>query len=90
MKLDGDPEHAGIHYRPSDDLDRAKTTYIYPKEKRSLTSDLDYPWVGETFTLKASGKQYSVVEMNHSTNPKGTKWSAYRNYGRFGGFRCDD
>ena len=33
VKLDGDPEHAGIHYRPSDDLDRAKTTYIYPKEK---------------------------------------------------------
>ena len=27
-----------------------------------------------------------MVEFNHSANPKGTKWSAYRNYGRFGAF----
>ena len=35
---------------------------------------------------EGGGKQYSVVEMSHPENPKGTKWSAYRNYGRFGAF----
>ena len=33
-----------------------------------------------------NGKTYSVVEMSHPDDPKGTKWSAYRDYGRFGAF----
>ncbi len=45
---------------------------------------MDYPWVGETYSL--GGKHYSVVEINHPDNPTKTKWSAYRNYGRFGAF----
>lgn len=83
--LDGDPEHAGVQYRPSNDVDRAKTFYVFPAEKPDAHKDLDYPWVGETYTLK-NGKTYSVVEMSHPDDPKGVKWSAYRNYGRFGAF----
>ncbi len=86
IMLDGDPEHAGVHFRPSDTADRAKTSYLYPKENAEPHKDVDYPWVGMTFTLQDTGKQYSVVQMNHPTNPKGTRWSAYRNYGRFGAF----
>ena len=36
---------------------------------------------GKTYTLR--GKRYSVVDLNHPDNPKGTKFSAYRDYGRF-------
>ncbi|MCD6287896.1 MAG: PmoA family protein [Candidatus Hydrogenedentes bacterium] len=82
--LGGTIEHAGVHYRPADEVDRSKTLYFFPKENPDPKTDLDYPWVGETYTL--FGKQYSVVEMNHPDNPKGTKYSAYRDYGRFGAF----
>jgi len=84
VMLDGDPEHAGVHYRPANQLDVKKTLYVFPREKANAKVDLDYPWVGETYTL--GNKQYSVVQMNHPDNPRGTKFSAYRDYGRFGAF----
>ena len=84
VKLDGDPEHAGIHFRPADEVDKSRTTYVFPGENPNAHKDLDYPWVGETFSLR--GKLHSVVEMSHPGNPKGTRWSAYRDYGRFGAF----
>src|SRR5205823_6470869 len=40
--------------------------------------------VGMSYTL--GGKKYSIAEISHPENPKGTKWSAYRDYGRFGAF----
>lgn len=83
-KFDGDPEHAGLQFRPANEVDRAQTVYIYPKENAEPHKDRDYSWVGETFTLR--GKKYSVVYLNHPANPKDTAISAYRNYGRFGGF----
>ncbi len=84
--LDGDPEHAGVHFRPADDVDRLKTAYMYPAKYPKPHEDKDYPWVGVVFTLKDTGKSYGVFEINHPSNPKGTRWSAYRNYGRFGAF----
>jgi hypothetical protein len=84
VQLGGDPEHAGIHYRPANELVRKETVYVYPKEGANAHKDLDYPWAGETYVL--DGKKHSVVEMNHPGNPKGTKYSAYRDYGRFGAF----
>jgi hypothetical protein len=84
VKLNGDPEHAGIHYRPAGELDKSKTLYHFPAEKPAPHKDTDYPWVGETYTLE--GTAYSVVEMSHTQNPAGTRWSAYRDYGRFGAF----
>lgn len=84
VKLDGDPEHAGIHFRPAGELDKAKTRYHFPAEKPNAHKDTDYPWVGATFTLGTAA--YSVVEMSHPKNPAGTRWSAYRDYGRFGAF----
>ena len=84
VMLDGDPEHGGAQYRPANELDRQATVYVFPKEKPKPTADLDYPWVGETYTL--DGKRYSAVIMNHPDNPHGARFSAYRNYGRFGPF----
>jgi hypothetical protein len=51
VALDGDPEHAGIHYRPADEVVRQETVYVFPKENADPRKDLDYPWVGETCTL---------------------------------------
>ncbi|MBN1417599.1 MAG: PmoA family protein [Planctomycetes bacterium] len=84
VKLDGDPEHAGMQFRPADEVVRADATYVFPKEGADPRKDRDYPWVGETFTL--TGERYSVVHMNHPGNPKDTIYSAYRDYGRFGAF----
>uniref|UniRef100_UPI00286BC02D DUF6807 family protein n=1 Tax=Armatimonas sp. TaxID=1872638 RepID=UPI00286BC02D len=82
--FDGDPEHAGLHFRPTDATDRANTVYLYPKAEANAHKDRDYPWVGMTYT--AEGQKYSVVMLSHPSNPGGTAWSAYRNYGRFGAF----
>jgi hypothetical protein len=84
LVLGGDPEHAGIQYRPADEVVLDETVFIFPKEEADPKKDLDYPWVGVTYTL--NGKRYSVVHMNHPANPKETKYSAYRDYGRFGAF----
>jgi hypothetical protein len=84
ITLDGDPEHSGVHFRPANDIVTKDTVYEFPREKANAHKDVDYPWVGETFTMR--GKQYSVVEMNSPDNPKGSRFSAYRNYGRFGAF----
>lgn len=84
VELNGDPEHAGIQYRPANEVSRADTVYIFPGEDTDPRKNPDLPWAGETYTL--DGKEYSVVIMNHPENPEGTKWSAYRDYGRFGAF----
>ncbi len=88
VRLDGDPEHAGAQYRPADEVDKTKTIYAFPIENADPKKDRDYPWVGETYSL--AGKNYSVVHMNHSGNPKDTIYSAYRDYGRFGAFFTHD
>lgn len=84
VTLGGDPEHAGIHFRPANEVTKSETIYVFPGEKAVPTKDVDYPWVGETFGLK--GNKHSVVLFNHPDNPKNTRFSAYRDYGRFGAF----
>jgi len=84
VHLDGDPEHAGMQYRPAAAILTAETSYVFPRTSVDVGKDRDYPWVGETYAL-ADGR-HSVVFMNHPTNPTGTRYSAYRNYGRFGAF----
>ena len=82
--LGGDPEHAGLHFRPADEIERSATTYLYPRENAAPHKDRDYPWFGESFTV--GGNRYSVIYLNHSSNPKGAAISAYRDYGRFGAY----
>ena len=82
--FDGDPEHAGLQFRPANEVDRAKGVYVYPIEDAKPHKDLDYPWFAETFSL--NNQDYSVVYLNHPQNPKEARISAYRDYGRFGAF----
>ena len=81
-KLDGDPEHAGLQFRPANEVDVAKTAYLFPRADADPKKDRDYPWVAESFSL--NGKSYSVAYLNHPSNSKDAVTSAYRDYGRFG------
>lgn len=86
--LGGDPEHAGLQFRPANEVDRGKTRYLFPKENADPKKDRDYPWVAQTFVL--DGKTYQAIYLNHPDNPQDTVFSAYRDYGRFGAFFRDE
>ena len=36
VTLGGDPEHAGVQYRPANEVDRKQTIYVFPKENAEL------------------------------------------------------
>ncbi len=82
--MNGDPEHAGAQFRPSEKVDTKTTTYIFPGEKINAHKVKDLPWAAQVFTVE--GKTFTVVLLNHPSNPKDTAFSAYRDYGRLGAF----
>jgi hypothetical protein len=84
-KFGGDPEHAGMQYRPHNGVAENKSAkYVFPQEDTNVKEEVDLPWVGLTYQL--GDATYSVQHMNHPENPTGTRYSAYRDYGRFGAF----
>ena len=88
IELNGDPEHAGMQFRPSQKVAKNKSAkYLFPDEKittKNVSKERDLAWAAESFEI--DGKKYTVQHMNHPGNPTGTRYSAYRNYGRFGAF----
>lgn len=82
VKLEGDPEHAGLQFRPAAEVRPKDTVYFFPGENADPRKERDYAWVGQSFSI--GDKRFSVVYLNHPTNPKGAQFSAYRDYGRFG------
>ena len=86
--LGGDPEHAGFQYRAHDDVGKGaaekKATYLFHKDGIDPKKDTDLPWVAMSYGL--GEKRYSVLHMSHPANPGASKYSAYRDYGRFGIF----
>lgn len=89
--LDGDPEHAGVQYRPHNGVAagpaEGKAQYLFHADGIDPKKDKDLAWV--VLRYKLDGKPYVVQHMNHPANPKGTVYSAYRDYGRFGAFFKD-
>jgi len=86
VELRGDPEHAGMQYRPAQDVAKNKSAvYTFHKEDINPKTDRDLPWVAMTYNME-NGDTYTVQHMNHPDNPKDTLYSAYRDYGRFGAF----
>jgi hypothetical protein len=99
LDLNGDPEHGGVQFRAAEEVDRKNLKYCLPKEATASSADSstdfqlagktqpsknDMPWAAESYQL--DGKTYNVEQMNGPGNPAGTRWSAYRDYGRFGAF----
>jgi len=99
LDLSGDAEHGGVQFRPAEEVDRKTLKYCLPKDaveppqdpnaefqtmKTAKIAKTDLPWAAESYQL--GGKTYNVEEMSGPGNPTGTRWSAYRDYGRFGAF----
>ena len=99
LDLNGDPEHGGVQFRAAQEVDTKTLMYCLPKEaveapqdpnaefqimKTAKIAKTDLPWAAESYQL--DGKTYNAEEMSAPGNPTGTRWSAYRDYGRFGAF----
>lgn len=85
VDLAGDPEHAGIQYRPHNDVSKAKSAkFLFHEAGIDPKKDRDLPWVSLNYPLR--GKNYHVQHMSHPSAPKGSIYSAYRDYGRFGAY----
>jgi len=86
VQLNGDPEHAGVQFRPSQQVAQNKSAkYVYPTDDAKQKKYAGLPWVAQTFEV--DGQQWTVQHMSHPANPDDdARWSAYRDYGRFGEF----
>ena len=95
IKLDGDPQHAGVQFRASQfvpDNTKGKTFYIRPDGRgtpgkfRNWPNDKEHinlPWNALVFEVE--GQQYTCVYLDHPENPKPARFSE-RDYGRFGSY----
>ena len=99
VKLDGDPQHAGFHFRAAQevaDKTKAETTYTRPDgadepgKTRNWPDKKDHvnlPWDAMSFVL--GGQRYTVAYLDHPNNPKEARFSE-RDYGRFGSYFVTD
>jgi hypothetical protein len=95
VRLDGDPQHAGFHFRADNEV-AAKTAkrtvfvrpggtgkpgeeWNWPGHRRQV----NLPWLAMSFVL--GGKRYTVAYLDRPGNPKEARFSE-RTYGRFGSY----
>jgi hypothetical protein len=98
VHLDGDPQHAGFHFRANSDVEKTKDqTYFlrpfgkgepgkeenYPQDKKMV----DLPWNAMSFV--AGDRRYTAAYLDRPTNPKEARYSE-RTYGRFGSYFVAD
>ncbi len=98
MRLDGDPQHAGFHFRAAQEVSKngkENTYYLRPDGKGKIgdtrnwdpkkadPKTVNLPWNACSFVI--GGKRYTVLRINHPDNPKETRGSE-RDYGRFGDY----
>ncbi len=95
VSLDGDPQHAGVHFRASNEVHEAtkgETSYLRPDGKgkpgeyRNWPQDKGYvnaPWHAASFVV--GGQRYTVLRANRPANPGESRMSE-RDYARFGSY----
>lgn len=97
IKVDGDPQHAGFHFRASNEVHektKAQTYYLRPdgKDKPGATRNWDagknaghkdLPW--NAMSVVVGDERYTVGYLDLPTNPKEARFSE-RDYGRFGSY----
>jgi hypothetical protein len=94
VRLDGDPQHAGFHFRANVEVEKTKaeTYFVRPDgkgekgkevswEPKGKTGPVNRPWTAMSFLV--GGKRYTVVYLDHPDNPKEARQSE-RTYGRVG------
>ncbi|MGI9243354.1 MAG: DUF6807 family protein [Verrucomicrobiales bacterium] len=85
VELNGDPEHAGCQFRPSQAVAENKSAkYLFHAEGIDPKKDNDLPWVAESFQI--GDKKFFAQHISAPSIPKQNTYSAYRNYGRFGAY----
>jgi hypothetical protein len=85
VELNGDPEHAGCQFRPSQAVAKNKSAkYLFHAEGINPKKVKDLPWVAESFQI--GDKKYFAQHISAPSIPKGNTYSAYRDYGRFGAY----
>jgi hypothetical protein len=98
VKLDGDPQHSGFHFRANMEVSKngkANTYYLRPDGKGKVgdtrnwdakgkdPKTVNLPWDACSFVVE--GKRYTVLRINHPDNP-GEARGSERDYGRFGDY----
>lgn len=95
VKLDGDPQHAGFHFRAAQEVAEKTKDQTYflrpdgqgkPGETRNWPDDpqhVNLPWNAMSFVL--GNQRYTVAYLDHPRNPKEARFSE-RDYGRFGSY----
>jgi hypothetical protein len=95
LKLDGDPQHAGFHFRAAAEVAEKtskRTYYIRPDgaDKFGATRNwpdnkdhVNLPWDAMCFVL--NDQRYTVAYLDRPDNPKEARFSE-RDYGRFGSY----
>ena len=93
--LDGDPQHAGFHFRASNDVAEKtskETIYLRPdgedkpgasRNWPDLKTHINLPWNAMSFVL--NDKRYTALYLDNPANPKEARFSE-RPYGRFGSY----
>lgn len=94
VRLDGDPQHAGFHFRANSAMEKntKETIFIRPDGKgkageeknwdpKTKKGPINLAWDAMSFVLE--GKRYTVVYLDHPDNPKQARQSE-RTYGRIG------
>jgi len=102
VHLDGDPQHAGFHFRASldvaDDKTKLQTIYIRPDgvgkpdetrnwDPKTKQGPVNLPWDAMSFLV--GGKRCTVAYLDRPENPKEARFSE-RDYGRFGSYFVAD
>jgi hypothetical protein len=95
VRLDGDPQHAGVHFRAASEVaesTKGETYYLRPDGRaepgqfRNWPQDMSYvdaPWHAASFVV--GGQRYTVLRINRPANPGEARMSE-RDYARFGSY----
>ncbi len=95
VKLDGDPQHAGFHFRASNEVassTEAQTYYLRPDGRDEPGDTRNWPdnadhvnlaWNAMSFVV--GGQRYTAAYLDRPENPKEARFSE-RAYGRFGSY----
>jgi hypothetical protein len=98
VKLDGDPQHAGFHFRADNEVaDKEvskRTVFVRPDgpgkpgeernwDPKTQKGPVNLPWNAMSFDL--GGKRYTAAYLDHPSNPKEARESE-RVYGRIGSY----
>lgn len=97
VELDGDPQHAGVHFRADNhvaDVSKDQTYYLRPDgrgepgqtrnwEPKTGEGPVNLPWNAMSFVI--DDDRFTVAYLDHPRNPKEARYSE-RDYGRFGSY----